>query len=371
MGERRQVPRHNLCRSVHLRDGLGARLWSNGAVADEDNGASPWERDDWIPDSVVPDPGMFGRSAPPGRADLPGAASGSSEEPPPEDFEGHPDADGRRRGSTGRTLVAGAIVAALVIGSAGALLQGGDDPVDPVPPSDPSTTIVNEGSPVTTAAPTISLPTVDGDLEAAASAQVVTVTAAPDASGEVVIELVELSSLEVGVVPVWTEIQIAVPEELSAMAPTDLITLSHDEVVAVTQLPSGRSRQIDVSILGPDTQLVVGDEAIAVFSSTDIATIRAGEPVVVTAVNDGIIFVESWTGTRQLHHHHAVDQPERSRAGIGAAVGRDDRVARCAPERRGAVLVALVLAGRRRARHTPRRGVRARLRRGSSSHRCR
>jgi hypothetical protein len=92
------------------------------------------------------------------------------------------------------------------------------------------------------------------------------------------------------------------PENLASMAPTEVITLSQSRVgsgvVAVTEFPSGRNRSVGVSDLAAgELQLSVGDDTIVVFDSTTLIQIRDGEPVVVTELNDGIIFVQPWTGT--------------------------------------------------------------------------
>jgi hypothetical protein len=101
----------------------------------------------------------------------------------------------------------------------------------------------------------------------------------------------------VGELPPWAERTIAVPEPLSAMAPTEVVTLSRTGVLNVTELPSGRTRSVDVSSVGAELQLAFGDGSIVVFDSTTLLQIRDGEPVVESDVGDGIIFVQPWTGT--------------------------------------------------------------------------
>ncbi len=296
-GERAQVPGHALSSSRHLRDDIGTDMWSNEPVADEGEGVSPWERDDWIPDRAVPDAGTFGRSPQPGTAGSapPLGGPGVFREPAAEDFERDHTGDSARPGATARKVVAAAIVAALVIGSAGALLSRSDDPTDPGAPVRPSTT--NGGpTPSTTQAPRATVPVDDEQLEAARPA-VATETITPNRDGSVTVQMTELGDIEHGEVPTWTEVQVAVPETLTSIAPTDLITLSQTDVLSITELPSGRSHQVDVSSFGPGLQLVAGDQALALFSPRLVAQLRPDEPVVVTSVPEGIIFVESWTGT--------------------------------------------------------------------------
>jgi len=104
----------------------------------------------------------------------------------------------------------------------------------------------------------------------------------------------------VGEAPVWVERTIAVPEALASMAPTEVVTLSQSGIVDITEFPSGRTRSIDVSSLGANLQLAVDDRSIVVFTSTKLLQIRDGEPVIETEVRDGIIFVQSWTGTESF-----------------------------------------------------------------------
>jgi hypothetical protein len=95
----------------------------------------------------------------------------------------------------------------------------------------------------------------------------------------------------------WAERRILVPENLASIAPTEVITLSQSGIVDVTELPSGRTRSVDVSELGEAAQLAIGDRTIVVFDSNTIVQIRDGEPVVESTLTDGIIFVRPWTGT--------------------------------------------------------------------------
>ena len=55
-----------------------------------------------------------------------------------------------------------------------------------------------------------------------------------------------------------------------------------------------------MSSLGANLQLAVDDRSIVVFTSTTLLQIRDGEPVIETEVRDGIIFVQSWTGTESF-----------------------------------------------------------------------
>lgn len=264
-------------------------MWSNDAVADDPDDASPWTRDDWMPDSAVPDENVFGI----GRRSTAGRPS--AVEPPPEDFDG-PDSDARPPGSSAaRRVVAAGVVIALLVGSAGALMRDDGGP---------------EAAPDASAVPAdgvTSVPATAGpDTIPPTGASVVDAPVSPepgepgdpgdpgDPGGSV--ELPGVPPIVVGDPPAWAERTISVPASLAAMAPTEVVTLDQSEIINVTQFPSGRTRSIDASRVGAELQLVVGDGTIVVFDSTRLLQIRDGEAVVETVVPDGIIYVQPWNG---------------------------------------------------------------------------
>ena len=272
-------------------------MWSNDLVADEDpDDVSPWTRDDWVPESAVPDRGVFDDARRLGDRTARQPPAGVFGEPPPEDFDDAHEPGGISRSNIGRKVVAGVVVLALLIGSAGALLRGGGDAPD-VPP------VVSE--PVTVSTDDLEAAAFDAGAASTSPAgpsfdpDVVTVIAdLPTGTSGIAVEIPEVPPpFEPGEPLQWSERTIAVPEQLAAIASTELVTLSQGGIVSVTEFPSGRSRSIDVSSLGGGLQLVVGDGAIAVFNSTSILQLRDGELPVVSAVGNGVIFVESWTGT--------------------------------------------------------------------------
>ena len=263
-------------------------MWSNDAVADDPDDASPWTRDDWVPDSAVPDENVFGTRLPP-TFGPPTAA-----EPPPVDFD-DPESDARASGSrTIRRIVAAGVVIALLVGSAGALLRDDGEPeaaLDTGPAaadvvgSAPSTSTADTIPP--TSATGVDVPVPRVPVDSADPADIVGVP--PIIPG--------VPPIVVGDVPAWAERTITVPEPLTTLAPTEVVTLSQSGIVSVTEFPSGRTRSIDVSGEGFELQLAFGDGTIVVFGSTRLLQIRDGEPVVESRVPDGIIFVQSWTGT--------------------------------------------------------------------------
>jgi hypothetical protein len=256
-------------------------MWSNDAVADDPDDVSPWTRDDWVPDSSVPDSAVFGGGAP-----RSGGSSGARPpagifgEPPPEDFDDH---TASSRSRLGRKVVAGAIVLALLIGSAGALLRGGGTSDDPSPPTTPSTepATLEALRPVgasTTTGPATTLPAVP----------------APTGDAEIETEAV-VPPVVIGEPPAWAERVVSVPESLAAIAPTEVITLSQTGILAVTEFPSGRTRSLDAA--GSGSQLAFDDQTIVLFNSSKLLMIRDGEPIVEASQPDGIIFVQPWPGT--------------------------------------------------------------------------
>ena len=253
-------------------------VWSNDPVADEDpDQVSPWTRDDWVPESAVPDSGVFGGTRRPPATAGSQPPPGIFAEPPPEDFEEQAAAP---RSTLGRKMVAAAIVLALLIGSAGALLRNDGASEDPAPAPGPSPSTVVEPPPVT--------------LEAIQpAAPDTTMVAAASVNGGV--SAVEIPVVVVGEPPAWAERVISVPESLATMKSTEVVTLSQTGILAVTEFPSGRTRSLDASAHG--SQLAFGDRTIVLFNSRGLLMIRDGEPVIEADMSDGIIFVQPWTGT--------------------------------------------------------------------------
>jgi hypothetical protein len=240
----------------------------------------------------VPDEGAF-VVRPRSVAERSGTAP-DAREPRPEEFDGLPDGgDTSGQSSTGRKVVAGAVVLALLVGSAGALLRSGSDP-DGSP--EPTAASESFGEVVVTSAPAES---------SAPSTEPAEISVAPEpgqSGTDAGSDTGTIAPVVVGEPPSWTERTIVVPGELASMAPTEVVTLSQagvgTGVVNVTEFPSGRNRSVDVSdVAQGELQLSVGDDTIVVFDSTTLIQIRDGEPVVETELNDGIIFVQPRTGT--------------------------------------------------------------------------
>jgi len=271
-------------------------MWSNVAVADEDpDETSPWTRDDWVPDSAVPGPEAFAGSPSGPAASGPLGAIGEHDEPPAADFDDH-HGSMSSRSSLGRKVVASAVVAALLIGSAGALLRDGGEPEGV-----PTTTEAGDRSLMGTLPDDSSSITTDAPSATLAPPTVLTVTVPPwdgtDGTGGLIAIADPVPAVAVGEPPPWAEHPITVPENLAAIAPTEVITLTQAGIVNVTEFPSGRNRSVDVSELGAQAQLAVGDRSIVVFNSTTLLMIRDGEPVIESTLADGVIFVQPWTGT--------------------------------------------------------------------------
>lgn len=187
------------------------------------------------------------------------------------------------KSSFGRRVVAGAVVAALLIGSAGALLRDDGEP---------------EAAPTTTQADDQSSATTETPPDTIAPTTVLSVTVPPTAGVGDVVEISDpIPAAVVGELPRWAERTIVVPENLATMASTEVITLDESGIVNVTEFPSGRTRSLDVSGLGAQARLAVGERTLVAFNSTTMRIIRDGEPVVESRLADGVIFVQPWTGT--------------------------------------------------------------------------
>ena len=271
-------------------------MWSNGHVADDDpDQASPWERDDWVPETSVPDSGVFARreQSPPNPPLNP--PPGIFGEPPAEAFTDPGVPGTSSRPTIVRKVVAAAIILALLIGSAGALFRSGGSGEDP--PPTPTPTTAADDRPTATlealqpSAPPVSSPSVSAPSTTALGAVASPASTQTDGAAELV------ASFRAGDPPAWTTGTIAVPERLALLAPTEVITLSQTNMLVITEFPSGQTRQLDMSALAPLLQLAVGDGAIVVFSATGLVQIRGSDPVVQTDVGDGVIFVQPWIGT--------------------------------------------------------------------------
>ncbi len=235
-------------------------------MPDEDaDDISPWLRDDWVADTSV-----IGAEA--------SAPSSVAPEPAP------------RRS---RAILGVGVIAVIVLAGA-ALLRSTDDDPDAATTSDPSVAGASDGSiafqgPAPSASSSASIPTT--------AVVVLSNTVAPPGPGGVV---ARVSPAVAGAPPAWAESTIIVPEALVAMAPTQVVTLSAAGVLTITEFPTGRTRSVDVSDIGANPQLAIGDGTIVVFGSTELLRIRDGEPVVRTSLSDGIIFVQPWTGTQRF-----------------------------------------------------------------------
>lgn len=269
-------------------------MWSNGHVADDDpddvpDEASPWERDDWVPERSLPDRSVFTRRVP-----SPGPPPGIFGEPPEESFA-DPDVPGTSSRSTVvRKVVAAAVILALLVGSAGALFRSSGSSDDQTPT--PTTVATDDTPPVALEALQPPAPPSSSPSVAAASTTALTAAVSPtneQSNGDAEV----VASFREGDPPAWTTSTIAVPDRLGLLAPTEVITLSQANVVAITEFPGGQTRQLDMSALGPLLQLAIGDGAITVFSATELVQIRGSDPVVRTSVGDGVIFVQPWIGT--------------------------------------------------------------------------
>ena len=243
-----------------------------------DDTRSPWERDDWMPE---PTPA-------PNRADVAAPTT-----VPPRAGSPKPPARGSPNSPTRpQVLIAAGFGVLLLVAGSVALVRNGD------PQPDASATISDPASP--------------GDPDASAPPGPVTVPIAVGADGDVVpvtapLEAVveaesaavdELSVAVAGEFPVWSESAIAVPPPLAAIeVPTELVALTDDGVLHRVEFPSGRLRSISLGTAGVDGRVVVGDDAIVVYSSRLLTVLRDDAPIDQIEVADGVIFAQDWPAT--------------------------------------------------------------------------
>lgn len=263
---------------------------------DEPDDVSPWLDDDWLPNSAVPDMDVFA-SGRPTRSDAAGRASSVGAHPG-RPVDRRPDAAGGNAAagdrppsrSSGRRLAVGAVLAIVVITAAVLLLRGGGDGA-----TEATASTLASGSPVantlTTSGPE---PTTPVPSAVPTTVRTLSNTVAPPGPGGFV---VMVPPVEIGQPPTWGESTIVVPDRLSAMTPTEVVTLSPSGVLMLSDFPSGRTRSVDVSGMGSIANLAVNQGTIVVAGPRELVLIRDGEPVISSTLSDGVIFVQPWPGT--------------------------------------------------------------------------
>jgi len=96
----------------------------------------------------------------------------------------------------------------------------------------------------------------------------------------------------------WAEWAVAVPPPLATLTvPTEIVAVSDPNIVHRIEFPSGRVRSLDVAALGPDAQVVVGPDVIAVVAGRDVTMIRDGAPTARVPISDGVVNAQPWPGT--------------------------------------------------------------------------
>ena len=119
-----------------------------------------------------------------------------------------------------------------------------------------------------------------------------------EASDPVADEPLAMAGSTVGVGPVWNTWSLDVSAPLDAVTEaTEVVAFGADGILYRIAIPSGQVRAMRMSGWDSSAQAVVGEEAIVVFTSTDVSIVRNDEPIVRVPMRDGVIFVEAWTGT--------------------------------------------------------------------------
>ena len=241
-------------------------------MADHDDDISPWERDDWDSsggpsfesatapvDQDVDDPAPRMRAP----ADLAGDDQVSSQ---------------RLHGP--RMWIAAGVGAVLLVGGVVAFSDTTD------PQAESGSTPSTDGASTTTVGGGVPVFWNGGPVEA---------------SDPVADEPLAMADSSVGEGPVWNTWAVDVPAPLDAVAETtEVVAFGADGVLYRIAFPSGQVRAMRMSGWDPGAQAVVGEEAIVVFTSTDLSIIRDDEPIVRVPMRGGVIFVEAWPGTNQF-----------------------------------------------------------------------
>jgi hypothetical protein len=109
---------------------------------------------------------------------------------------------------------------------------------------------------------------------------------------------VAIAVSEVGEPPVWADSSIDVPPPIDAVSvATEVVAFGTNGILYRIEVPSGQVRAMRMANWGTTGQAVVGEDAIVVFTSTDLTIIRDDEPITRVPMSDGVIFVEAWPGT--------------------------------------------------------------------------
>ncbi len=250
-----------------------------------DDTRSPWERDDWLPEPTQA----------PNRADV----AAPTTVPPPAGSPKPPASGSPNSPTRPQVLIAAGFgVLLLVAGSVALVRNDGPPPDASATISDPS----SPGDPGASAPPApVTVPIAvgaDGDVVPITAPLEPDVEAESAAAAEQARVAAELSVAVADELPIWSESAIAVPPPLAAIeVPTELVALGDDGALHRVEFPSGRVRSISLGTAGVDGQVVVGDDAIVVYSSRLLTVVRDDAPIDQIEVADGVIFVQDWPGT--------------------------------------------------------------------------
>jgi len=278
----------------------------------EPDDVSPWTRDDWTGtdtprfDALTsPDPtppmmpsvtaSMARQTPQPEQSDPAGISTGiigSELDPGP-----RPDDAPPPRRSLGRFVVGGVAVAAIV--SIVAVVVTRDSRSDEGTGAAPATTMATDepagdDRPTTTLDPVAEeLAARDAARERAAAAQRAAAAARAGSAGGVTPAVARAGAL-----PEWTEWSIDVPESLTAIADTEVVTITTAGVLHRLELPSGRVRSLIVPEPESfDWKLAVGGESIVLYDNREIVVIRDDRPVQQLDAFDTLLNLQPWPST--------------------------------------------------------------------------
>jgi hypothetical protein len=249
-------------------------------VTDQDD-ISPWARDDWSSSDTPALDALTAPVDPTGSGPRPQRHTATDV---PADARPAPQGPHRSQ-----LWIAAAFGAVLLIGGVVALVRNDR--------TDREVTATAEAGAVSSPDPTEAL---DAPTTTTATAGVPTfwnddTVATTDRAGD---DRLEMASSEVGESPVWSRWSIDVPPPLDVISvPTEVAAFGTDRILYRIGVPSGQVQAMRMSSWGATAQAVVGEDAIVVFTSTDVTIVRDDEPIIRVPVTNGVIFVEAWPGT--------------------------------------------------------------------------
>ncbi len=240
-------------------------------MADHDDDVSPWERDDWT------------------SSDGPSFESLTAPVDPDVDAPVDDEMSSRRPHGV-QVWIAAAVGGVLLVGGVVALVQNDTSDrqvADTVNTASESGSLPSAGG--------VPATTVGGGVPAFWNDDLAGTT---DPAAD---ERLAMGYSSVGEGPVWNRWSLDVPAPLDTLVEaTEVVAFGADGILYRIVFPSGQVQAMRMAGWDSSAQAVAGEDAIVVFTSTDVSIIRDDEPIVRVPMLGGVTFVEAWPGTNQF-----------------------------------------------------------------------